>query len=206
MEILKIGDHRLMNEDLQFADITKLMNGRKASVLYSDPPWGIANLRYFQTINKRQTGKEPNPVDFKLFLDKFFDIIENHVSGLVFIEYGIRWRDEIKQRLLSTGIKYLALVPLQYGERGHQDLHIASYNDTAFLTEEYIAGIANTKGYTTLQKVIFPVAKKGEIIIDPCCGLGYTAQAAVDTGMIFYGNELNARKLKTTAARLNKGE
>jgi hypothetical protein len=36
------------------------------------------------------------------------------------------------------------------------------------------------------------------IVFDPCCGMGYTARAAVAAGMRFRGNELNAKRLQKT--------
>jgi hypothetical protein len=34
--------------------------------------------------------------------------------------------------------------------------------------------------------------------------MGYTAQAAIDNGLAFRGNELNAKRLEKTVARLSK--
>jgi predicted methyltransferase len=45
--------------------------------------------------------------------------------------------------------------------------------------------------------------QKGDKILDPCCGMGYTAQIAIDNGMYFYGNELNAKRLQKTINRFN---
>jgi len=36
------------------------------------------------------------------------------------------------------------------------------------------------------------------------CGMGYTAQATVDRGISFRGNELNKKRLDKTIARLSK--
>jgi len=42
--------------------------------------------------------------------------------------------------------------------------------------------------------------------MDLCCGMGYTAQACVDNGLSFVGNEFNMARLQKTINRLRKGE
>lgn len=42
------------------------------------------------------------------------------------------------------------------------------------------------------------------IVLDPCCGKGYTARAAVAHGLTFRGNELNPERAAVTVAWLEK--
>ena len=42
------------------------------------------------------------------------------------------------------------------------------------------------------------------ICLDPMCGMGFTAQASINRGMSFYGNELNKKRLEKTILRLKK--
>ena len=41
--------------------------------------------------------------------------------------------------------------------------------------------------------------------MDLCCGMGYTAQACIDNGLKFIGNELNEKRLGKTIGRLQRG-
>jgi predicted methyltransferase len=42
------------------------------------------------------------------------------------------------------------------------------------------------------------------IVLDPMCGMGYTAQAAIKYGLAFRGNELNSVRLQKTIDRLHR--
>jgi len=55
-----------------------------------------------------------------------------------------------------------------------------------------------------LVKYIFNYLEvpQGGICLDPMCGMGFTAQAAVNRGMRFFGNELNLKRLEKTKVRL----
>ena len=43
-----------------------------------------------------------------------------------------------------------------------------------------------------------------DVVLDPMCGMGYTAQATAGMGLTFRGNELNATRLRKTIDRLQK--
>ena len=74
----------------------------------------------------------------------------------------------------------------------------------------YQEGVAGTTGYTGVKAAFEPIAKLVKasnpraIALDPCCGMGYTAQASIDFGLSFRGNELNEKRLGKTIARLEK--
>jgi len=57
-----------------------------------------------------------------------------------------------------------------------------------------------------LVKYIFEalLSDDAQIVLDPMCGMGYTAQATVDRGICFYGNELNEKRLGKTVKRLER--
>ena len=42
----------------------KALNGNKANIIYSDPPWGLSNLKYWRHHN----GQTGHPVDWPRFL------------------------------------------------------------------------------------------------------------------------------------------
>ena len=52
MKTIKIGKHTVSNEDVQNVDFNKLLNGEKAHILYTDPPWGDGNMKYWCTLNR----------------------------------------------------------------------------------------------------------------------------------------------------------
>ena len=82
-------------------------------------------------------------------------------------------------------------------------LHILS-KDKLTLPVGYIDLVKGTTGMGTLRAAVTPFAKEGFKILDPCCGKGYTAQIALETGMVFRGNEINEKRLAETIKRLLK--
>jgi DNA modification methylase len=56
----------------------------------------------------------------------------------------------------------------------------------------------NKTGADVSKNCIKAVAEEGAIVLDPCCGMGYTARAAVANKMRFRGNEFNSKRLQKT--------
>lgn len=203
--IKQIGTHRVKHGDVT-QGIEDLMQNDKVEIFYSDPPWGVGNLKYWQTMNQKMTGAETRDVDLSKFIDKIFEIASAYSKNLVFIEYGIKWEQEIKDYGAKYGLKHIALIPLQYRSGNRLlplHLHVFAKKDIV-LPEGYIESVTDTYGLNALKQAIYPFAKKGEVILDPCCGMGYTAQIAINTGMQFRGNELNRKRLQKTIERLEK--
>lgn len=203
--ITQIGNHRVKHGDLMNG-IDDLMEGRKAFIFYSDPPWGQGNLNYWQTINNRMTGAERTQINLGSFLEKVFELATKHTSDWVFIEYGIKWKDLI----ISMGEKY-GLVHLGVAEPKYRsgskllplNLHIFNKNKVR-LEDGYLEAISGTHGFETLRKAVLPISKAGELILDPSCGMGFTAKVGVEAGMVFRGNELNEKRLQKTIDFLQK--
>lgn len=198
--LYKINKHILSHSDIMTLDLNEFYKN-KPYILYSDPPWGSGNLKYWQTINNRM-----NKINYistrniHEFIDKIFRIIFYHVEFLSFIEYGIGWDDMIIEYINKYSLKLNSKIAIRYKSGNAlkpHNLYIIS-KDEFDLGSNYIHSIENTFGYDTLKNALLPFVKRDKIITDPCCGLGYTARIAKETGMIFYGNELNKKRLDKT--------
>jgi hypothetical protein len=200
----QIGRHRISNGDL-FDGIAALMGGERAQLVYSDPPWGDGNLKMWYTINQRDNGVERREHTIREYLDQFFGQVAAHTTGdaLIWVEYGLRWRGQLLEQAEAHGLRQVVRIDICYGSKPYpHDLHLFARQDPPPLPAGYVEAIAGTKGYRTVQRAVEPLARPDAIILDPNCGLGYTAQAAVDYGMRFCGNELNAQRLDRTRKRL----
>lgn len=201
-----IGKHTVTNADLMFIDIHKeLLDGKSVDIMYSDPPWGEGNLKYWQTIAKRHTGQTPNEVNYWAFLNKIFTIARDCVTEMVFIEYGQKWEADILDLAKQYGLFHVKTIQTLYNAGQVErplDLHIFAKHQFLTLSQGCIDSVVNTKGQETLKQALTPFVKKGMSIIDPCCGMGYTAQFAINNQMTFYGNELNEKRLAKTIERL----
>jgi len=205
--IQQIGKHRVQCQDIMLG-IDKLMGNDIADFVYSDPPWGQGNLTYWQTINKRHTGKNPNEINYEQFLPHFFKLVAKYSKDLIIIEYGIGWRNDLIRIAAQAGYKHGG-VTVSYYKSGSKllplDMHIFSKSGKYHLTPEFIDICAKHNGQTLVHKVFELLCPKdAKIILDPMCGMGYTAQAAIDAGYAFRGNELNEKRLSKTIARLQK--
>lgn len=195
----QIGPHRLTNGSLTDPQVDSLFEGRHATVFYSDPPWGDGNLEYWATLCERHTGTHPDQVSHKELTDRILELIDRHVAGHIFLEVGLRW----KQAWLDRLAKYQPTaysVWYRSGSRMLENVLIAgcTHGRPVTLIPNRFSGAA-LSDYCVKQ-----VALPGEVVFDPCCGMGYSARAAVKNGMVFYGNELNASRLAKTEAFLTK--
>jgi hypothetical protein len=206
--ITAIKNHKVQNQNVMLG-LDKLMEGKKASIFYSDPPWGQGNISYWQTINKRHNDINPQNIDYNDFLNQIFALASKHTSGAVLIEYGIKWEQDIIDIGIKHGLKHLGVAQITYksGSRTlpHQ-LHFFVTNDYKYIGNitDTINKITNRTGLKCVIDAVQDFIVKDGIVLDPCCGLGMTAEMAMAVNMNFYGNELNAKRLNTTIAKLNK--
>jgi len=213
MTIRTFGPHRVRHGNVMDEDgIASLMQGDTADIFYSDPPWGQGNLKYWSTMNKKMTGQEMEQPPLDDFLDRIFDLALDYTGSYLCIEYGCRWMDAIQQRAVTRGFKPLAVVDIQYRSGSKMlplHLHVFSLNALP-LPPGYVQSVHGTSGFDCISKAISPLAdavrisNPDPIILDPCCGMGYTAKCALDMGMSFRGNELNEKRLGKTIARFKK--
>lgn len=205
--ITRIGNHIVRHGDVMDEEgMAELLQSTTAEFFYSDPPWGQGNLKYWQTMNLKMTNTPPKEVNLDAFLNRIFELAANHCHGIVWIEYGVRWRETIVAMGEMYGLRHLGIAHVRYSSQNLPlDLHVFRHPAyEATIPSNYFASLEGLKGYRTLELAVTPLARPGATIIDPCCGMGYTAQIAKDTGMKFIGNELNAARLQKAINRLRK--
>lgn len=208
--IRQIGVHRIQHGDIM-RGIDALMGGAKADLMYTDPPWGDGAIKMWATLNRKNTGQEFAPAALDDFLGAVFDVARRHVHGFLLVEYGVRWAEGIQRRGVAAGFMRGGLVTTYYRSGGKlmpMHLHLFSTPGFAF-PQDYAGDVQGTYGYATLQAAVPPLARLLKarkpdpvIMLDPLCGMGYSAQAAIDNGLAFRGNEFNAVRLAKTIKRL----
>lgn len=204
--ITRVGNHRVRHGNVMDG-IDDLMMGEVANFIYSDPPWGQGNLNYWQTINKRHTGAAPVEISYKEFLPHFFALCAKHSDGTLVIEYGERWRDDLLMTASAAGYKSGGVTTTYYKSGSKMrpcDVHILSRSGDVSLTDSFVASAKELNGLPLVKAAFDEYAPSSGVVLDPMCGMGYTAQAAIDNGLSFRGNELNAKRLGKTINRLKK--
>ena len=205
--ISQIGKHKVRVGSIS-EDLSDLMGLAQADIFYSDPPWGQGNLNYWETIRMRHTGDEQRRQnELSIFFESFFSIINRYAKNVVIIEYGQKWRDQLKQNAVRMGLKHHATMEQMYragGEMRPLDLHVFSKTGVV-LPNHYVTKVMEAKGtQNIMQALVEPFVVPGGILLDPCCGLGNSARIAVKNNMDFRGNELNPKRLMTTIEWLEK--
>jgi site-specific DNA-methyltransferase (adenine-specific) len=85
-EIWKLGEHRLMCGDSTSAeDVSRLMEGSKANLLFTDPPYGVSYEKKTKEVLKSKNYTKIQNDDLKLdqFKDFLFDVFTNARASLL---------------------------------------------------------------------------------------------------------------------------
>lgn len=176
------------------AAIRVLMRGERASVLYSDPPWGPGNLGYWGThAGIAQAG------DWPAFVERFAAVVRTHVAegAPIFVEMGLRWADQIAAALGRPTCRWIT----RYRSGGRLLPCVLLYAGPA-LPEAFDP--SDLRGAALPRACIAATGLRAGTLLDPCCGKGYSARAALAHGLSFRGLELNAARLEVTRRWLTK--
>ena len=120
-------------------------------------------------------------------------------GGPIWVEMGLQWEADITEGLAAVGI----VVTRRW---------MTSYASPPRPAVLLYAGPSLPADFdpSTLRGADLPRAclavsgRPGGLVLDPCCGKGFTARAAVSNGMVFRGCELNAARLHVTEQWLRK--
>ena len=204
--ITEINGHKVKNGDI-LDGIDDLMQNDKADFIYSDPPWGQGNLKYWQTMNFKMNNVDRREIDYNNFINQLFSILSKYAKDKLLNEYGERWRNDKITMSKKFGFIHNAVTTGYYNagrKRLPLDFHFLSKSKNYFISNNLREKIRILSG----QKVVNAVFDEwcpndAKIILDPMCGMGYTAQATVDRKFSFRGNELNKKRLEKTIKRLS---
>ena len=194
-----IGSHAITLGSVEGSQVEGLFSpGEKAHILYSDPPWGEGNMKYWATMAEKMTGSRPNQMTFDGMLDRFGELIRGFCTGFVFVEQGMRFEEQTVGALQKAGVTVSRIVQIRYGSGKNTLPNILICGSVNGQTPTLPEGVEGMKGAKLPYEVVKCNALPGGIVLDPCCGMGYTAKAAVRNNMIFRGNEFNSARLAKT--------
>lgn len=195
--ILLLGPHRVSHASIESPVVDELLTGDRVRILYSDPPWGDGNMRYWATMNSKMNGQSFEPLTYERLLARLRELIERYVDGYVFLETGMKWIDQVEAMMHDAGCRMLNRTQLEY-KSGAKTLPcmLVAGSKIAGIGPPKLAG--PTMGAGVSRWMVAAAAAPGEIVFDPCCGMGYSARAAVAAGMRFRGNEFNEKRLAKT--------
>lgn len=192
--IYKLGEHKIKVGDI-LKGIDDLMDNQKAYIIYTDPPWSAGNLKWWETNNLKDTGIVVKN-DYLKLLYKFFEIANKFGKEWLIIEYSFK-NNLLLENLNKLNFNFLGIKKCLYKGGGKYlpfKIHIFSKSHKS-LPDFFNKISENDKDYEVVKKVVYPIAKKGEILLDPFSGLGNSFRVALETDMIYRGNELNKKRV-----------
>ena len=187
--------HRLSQRSIEKVDMNYLLEGKKANVFYSDPPWSDGNLRYWNTMRNKNTGTtETNVLSLKEMTNKVRDIIRNNVDGYVILETGNKAID-FQVEILKPVVHNIQIFDVFYksGSVWKPNKILVSVTNPKYKFNLDLTGI-KCDGFVLPDLILNHVAKEGDLVIDPFMGLCNTGMASIKNGMVFAGNEFNSSR------------
>lgn len=222
-DIWLLDDHRLMcGDSTMIDDVEKLMNGEKADMVFTDPPYGVSytgGVIHGSEINKdKKREMIKNDDDLDIYRD-WLSILGNFIDdGAIYIFYATRNSYHIFQPLHEMGFDLHAVIAWNKINTGYADMnshyknkyepciyakkHGKKLNFVGPTTENTVWDIEkdrNNKMHPTQKPVAVPErgilnsSNRGNVILESFCGSGSTLIACEKTNRKCYGMELDEK-------------
>jgi hypothetical protein len=195
-EVWTVDRHMLACGDLELGDGQRLLAlaGSAPDIVYSDPPWGGGNAAAFRT-----KAGVPRKVDFDLFLRRLLPLVASAKRD-VFLEMGDEHTRDLVALIGELGGRALQAWKITYYRKNPCWLIQASWHGQHGQAPD-MTGMDDTATPTAAFEA---VARPGDVIFDPCTGLGCTADAVarLPGDCRFVGLELHPKRMSATLTRL----
>jgi len=215
-DIWKLGEHRVMCGDSTSSDdFDKLMNGEKADMVLTDPPYNISYKSGTWSKKRKQEMKEIkndnlNEIDFVEFLSSVFSLLhiyskdtdkyifndwkcfhlfrEACIKADFKIKNLIVWNKEYQTQALNKFANAHEFI-IFLGDNKYPLLDINVWN----CKREFIKDHPTPKPIPLLEKAISYSSNKKELVLDMFLGSGSTLIAAEKLNRKCYGMELDEK-------------
>lgn len=198
-DIFTAGHHKFLCGDIEKDDCAELLGvPQKIYMVYSDPPWNPGNAKMWRTLANLDgnTGKK---VEWRHFVNRFCERILYADPTHVFIEMGVKQTPDYINIAFANGLMPLCGIWNVFYSYTHPN-RLLYFSEVGGFT----GNPEGLKNEPMTRHVFEHIVKPGEVVFDPCVGLGMTARMAHRFGMVCYGIELNPRRLEKTLMWLSK--
>jgi DNA modification methylase len=230
-DLYELGGHRVLcGDSAKVDDLEKLMNGHKADMVFTDPPW---NVNYGDTSKDNAQGYKPRTImndnmgeDFIPFLMDVFAMTATYSKGgaptyvvmsaqewggmmKVMQDNGYHWSSTIiwkKDRLVMSRKDYhTQYEPIWYGWKEGSRLKPVEDRKQSDVWEVKRPSDSplhpTTKPVELIEKALINSSKNEDIILEQFCGSGSTLIASEKTNRICYGMELDPKYVDVIVQR-----
>jgi DNA modification methylase len=215
-DVWELGKHRLMcGDSTKESDVNKLMNGEKADMVFTDPPY---NVDYDGGSKKREKIKNDKLNDFSQFLNSCFSNMHLFMKGgsCIYVTHSEVERLSFTETFKMVGFQLSSIIiwvknnstfsmnkdykwkhePIIYGwKKGSHNFYGDNTQDTVWLYDRPSKSKLHptTKPIELINKAIKNSSKKNEIVLDIFLGSGSTLIACEKTNRVCYGMELDTK-------------
>lgn len=213
-----LGNHRLLCGDSTEAEqIARLMAGRSARMVFTDPPWNVGIGQDSNPRHRQRPGLQNDDLpadDFRDFLGGFVQAIQPHVDGDLYCVLGASEWPTLDSALRRNGYHWSATIiwvkdafvlgrskyhrryePIWYGWHGSSKSSFGTDRDLDDVWE--IPRPRRSEEHPTMKPVdlvsraITNSSRAGDVVLDPFGGSGSTLIAAERTGRSAYLMEID---------------
>jgi DNA modification methylase len=223
-DLYQLGNHRVLcGDSTKLEDVERIMDGKKADMVFTDPPYNIA---YEGGSKKREMIKNDEMEDFYDFLLKAYSsyALSMKLGASIYVCHADTERVNFTKAFRDAGF-YLSSVciwakdnstfgradyfwkhePILYGwrEGGAHSWHGDNKQDTIWNVKRPAKSEAHPtmKPIELIEKALTNSSKQEDLIIDFFLGSGSTLIASEKTGRHCYGLELDPKYVDVIVQR-----
>lgn len=227
--VYQLGRHRVMcGDSTDKENVDLLMDGDKADMVFTDPPYGVdydGGVIHGNKINKDHKREKLQNDQVDIY-QHFIPLLKDYVNGAVYIFYATRYSNEIFKALKDNEIDVMAIITWVKTNTGYADMNSHYKNRYEPFVYCKIGDSTNFIGSTAenttwemdkdrinkehpTQKPIEVCARaiknhKGNTVLDLFLGSGSTLIACEQTDRTCYGMELDPKYVDVIRKRYAK--
>lgn len=203
-DIWQLGNHRLMcGDSTSPEDVARLMDGKKADMVFTDPPYGID----YQDVKKNHKKIANDDQDVT---ELVASAISSFPSVPVYLCCNWKCLESMTIAMETIGVEPKACIVWdkksriqnldKFGKRHEFIVYAGPYggeetvdDDVWEVKRQTLQSHPTAKPIALCEKAIRYSSKEGEKVFDPFCGSGSTLIACENLGRVCYGMEISER-------------